>query len=131
MDSDCFFTDSSDRVFPSQWRDDLPFLALSCILSASVPRKRCSGFTHLRLSHLCRTNNPEGIDPLVSSHDMRCAFTGVFEFSANCPYPVCVNTDHCHSQHPLSTRLTLDQNRQAVEHCFSLPPFLRSNSLPQ
>ena len=42
----------------------LPFLVLSIALSKCVPSTKCSGFTHLGLSHECITIFPFGICPL-------------------------------------------------------------------
>src|SRR5690606_2215609 len=56
---------------------NLFLLMQSWILSFCVPRIRCSGLTHPRLSQTCLTTFPVGISPLNSKYEAMCAFTGL------------------------------------------------------
>src|SRR5882672_1012090 len=50
-----------------------PFACMSLILSCCVPRNRCAGLTHFRLSQACRTYMPGGIGPWIRNQAARCA----------------------------------------------------------
>lgn len=52
-----------------------PFAFMSAILSALVPRNRCSGLQHGGLSQAWSTQRPSGIWPLCISQLTRCAPT--------------------------------------------------------
>lgn len=74
-------------VFFKLW--SLPFLILSLLLSAYVPRDKWSGFTHLGLSQLCITNMPSGIFRLLKNvQDNLCASQFFLPADSIClPYP--------------------------------------------
>lgn len=86
----------------------------SAEFSSAVPVIRCSGFTHRRLSHVCRSNSPSGIGPFLASQDTRCARRDFLSIRTH-PYPLGC-TDAIQFQHP-DTGSTSDRSliRQASE----------------
>lgn len=73
--------------------------ALSAMLSAAVPRNRCSGLTQHGLSHMWHTIMPGGMSPMNSAYDALCALR-VRPLWLIAPYPLS-NRPAVHSQHPL------------------------------
>lgn len=84
-----------------------PLVLQSALLSAYVPKNRCAGFTHLRLSHLWQTYNPSGMMPFISSQAKRWAYV----LPPYLPYPLSVRRPH-HSQHSPDLS-TCDQKRSS------------------
>lgn len=82
----------------------LPFLCLSKLLSANVPRNKCAGFTHKRLSHLWQMHIPFGKGKLDNSQDIVCEC-----LPRNDPYPQLIAPfQFQHSSSP--TMSTFSQN---------------------
>jgi hypothetical protein len=92
---------------------DLPFAAISRMLSSFVPRNRCSGHIHGGVSQRWSTPNPSGIGPSISSHT-RCVTSLVRFFAETQPYPW-VSHEPAHSQHPVSGTGTADSRRPSTE----------------
>lgn len=76
----------------------LPLRHISRMLSVFVPKKRCSGFTHSRLSQVWQTNNPVGMSPFMRKKESLWIVIVVCSIS-HLPYPVAV-TAPGHSQQP-------------------------------
>ncbi len=76
-----------------------PFANISSWLSWHVPRNRCSGFTQHGLSHLCKTQRPNGISPRCNAQDSLCAPLSR-PLRRALPYPF-RSTAPSHNQHPL------------------------------
>ncbi len=127
---------------PNLWRS---LAAISSMFSLCVPRNKCSGFRHFRLSHLWQTDIPFGIGPTNLSYERRCV-RKTFPPRAMFPYPSGTIWP-LHSQHPfrdLSTSLSkcsqnslsvlaLSAEQQAIEHHFAVfsLPYFGWNGSPQ
>lgn len=97
------------------------FASISAVLSRIVPRNKWSGLTHAGMSHLWQTTNPNGISPLCSIHENRCALCSFFLDMRKRPWP---KSDFApsHSQQ-VSVFSTLAQK------LLTLPPYLRMSIL--
>ena len=113
------------------------FLALSTLLSETVPRNRWDGFTHQGLSQVWQTHMPFGMLPFSNFHIYLWAFSGTPGEDSKTPYflsPLLsyFPTMGFHSQHfDLSFwTSTLSQNRHRVVQWF-WEEFIGANSFLQ
>lgn len=66
-----------------------PAFISSCLLSKSVPVKRCAGLTHAGLWQICRIKCPSGIALPEITNATRCA-RRILPNAQNSPYPSCI-----------------------------------------
>lgn len=96
----------NDALFNFRFKRPLSLASFAFIFA--LPKNKCFGSTHARLSHVWQTNFPFG-SPLNKENETRCALRGVFLFSTtNCPYPF-LRFEPVHSRH-FPTRLVFDKN---------------------
>lgn len=89
----------------------------SCWLSNGVPANKCSGLTHLRLSHLWQTCIFSGISLLARMYEYLCAMIGCLWVRLNSPYPLRLMCPSHSQQSPIPSPgalLTFVQNLLAV-----------------
>lgn len=110
-------------LFPS-----LDLLTISRLLSRYVPKKRCLGLTHKRLSQRWQTLMPFGTSPLYIRHAQDDDVLGD-PFHENCPYPWLPGAPF-QFQHPvdfskLNSNLHFTEQNRVFFHGAKCAPHLR------